>query len=910
MRITRIYFWLIIVLQLAGAHFNTAHGEEYFAATAGEINSALNNVQPGDTITMLNGIWSDANILFKADGTPGDTILLRAETPGRVLLNGSSRLRIAGDYLKVDGLYFKGGRPSSGAVIEFRENSGNLANHSRLTNTVIVDYNPSSINTDYKWVSIYGQYNRVDHCLMRNKKHSGTTLVVWLNGQANYHRIDHNYFAFRPDLGFNGGETIRIGTSDWSMSDSYTLVEWNYFERCDGEIEIISNKSGHNTFRYNTFYNCKGTLTLRHGNFAEVYGNFFFGNGNTSAGGVRIIGEDHKVYNNYFQDLYGSSFRSPLTIMNGVPNSPLNRYFQVKRATVMFNTFVNCRNPFLIGAGNDDERTLPPLDCVIANNVAYTTNSAQLIDYEDTPQNMQYEGNIMFGSPLGITSPGGIDELDPLLQLGSDSLWRPDNVNSPVIGAASGDYPDVTIDMDGHSRGSSKDVGADQYSTAPVTIHPVNSENTGPHWWPLPSNIQQVAPAQNALMQAVDNALPGDILELQSGEYLNDQDIIINVPLVIRKAANAEDRPVIRNNNSTAEPRSIFVIQQGGSLRLDSIELDGMAGSATPARYIIRTDDQSLNTSFVLNLNDCYLRDVGDDTDGNFFRAHAGSYADSLVFANCLFENSTGIGLRLNEEVEGSGEHNADWLEISNCTFWETGKEAIFVYGGDTVPFTPQPRVRINHSTFDNCGNNNSRIIYLRDCDASSIKNSIFSNSPGNSESLIIEGLLSTISYCDTFNVGPLVTNRDAGTGNGMVNLDPLYENRLDGNFTLAGNSPVLGLADDGEALGDLRWVSGLVAISDDFGSPAVVEGFILHPNFPNPFNPTTTIQFELSRAANVQVNIYDSLGASVVTLLNESRQAGSYYLQWDASEQASGVYFYELKVADQSQVRKMLLLK
>lgn len=159
-------------------------------------------------------------------------------------------------------------------MIEFRENSGNLARHCRLTNTAIEDYNPVSINTDYKWVSLYGDSNRVDHCYFRNKRHSGTTLVVWLNGIPNYHRVDHNYFAYRPPLGFNGGETIRIGTSEWSLTDSYTLVEYNYFEQCNGENEIISNKSGENTFRYNTFFDCYGTLTLRHGNRAKVYGNF------------------------------------------------------------------------------------------------------------------------------------------------------------------------------------------------------------------------------------------------------------------------------------------------------------------------------------------------------------------------------------------------------------------------------------------------------------------------------------------------------------------------------------------------------------------------------------------------------------------------------------------------------------
>ncbi|MCB0288487.1 MAG: hypothetical protein KDE57_17635, partial [Calditrichaeota bacterium] len=77
--------------------------EEFWASTPSEISAALQQVQPGDTITMTNGIWTNAEILFKANGAEGDSILLRAETPGRVLLNGSSRLRIAGNYLIVSG---------------------------------------------------------------------------------------------------------------------------------------------------------------------------------------------------------------------------------------------------------------------------------------------------------------------------------------------------------------------------------------------------------------------------------------------------------------------------------------------------------------------------------------------------------------------------------------------------------------------------------------------------------------------------------------------------------------------------------------------------------------------------------------------------------------------------------------
>ncbi len=169
----------------------------------------------------------------------------------------------------------------------------------------ILDYSVPDKQTDTKWVSLYGSHNRVDHCYIRGKTNSGTTLVVWLSDQPNYHQIDHNHYDPRPALGFNDGETIRVGTSDWSMHNSFAVVEENNFEGCSGEIEIISNKSCENVYRNNTFVDCEGTLTLRHGNRCSVEGNFFLGHHKRETGGIRVNREDHKILDNYLEALQG-----------------------------------------------------------------------------------------------------------------------------------------------------------------------------------------------------------------------------------------------------------------------------------------------------------------------------------------------------------------------------------------------------------------------------------------------------------------------------------------------------------------------------------------------------------------------------------------------------------------------------
>ena len=342
-----------ILLTIVFYSFTTLHAEEFFAASASEVNSAMISASPGDTITLRNGRWTDQHIELKEDAAENAPILIRAQTPGQVVLDGSSRLSIGGDYLIVDGLYFLNGALSGDHVVRFRAGSG-PAHFSRLTNTAIVNYNPPSTGTRYFWVSLYGTNNRVDHCYFSNQNHSGVTVVAWLDGIPTNHRIDHNHFDKRPAApnGENGWETIRIGTSSESNTNSRVTVEYNYFYKCDGEIEIISDKSNENIHRYNTFVDCEGTLTMRHGKRCRVEGNFFFGYNAARTGGVRIYDRDHVIINNYFAGLTGDGTRAGLAMMNGTPNSPLNGHFQVINTMVAFNTFVDCFLPMEIGAIN------------------------------------------------------------------------------------------------------------------------------------------------------------------------------------------------------------------------------------------------------------------------------------------------------------------------------------------------------------------------------------------------------------------------------------------------------------------------------------------------------------------------------------------------------------------------------
>lgn len=453
-------------------------GSEIRIENAESLPKAIAKAKPGDKIILANGIYHNLHIKFYATGRKNQPITLCSETPGEAILSGRSRLSIYGKYLVVDGLCFKDGYAND-YVVSFRKSSKEFAEHCRLTNTAIIDYNPPSDSDESKWVSIYGSHNRIDHCFFAGKSDPGATLVVWLSDEPNYHLIDHNHFGNRPRLGKNGGETIRIGTSQRSMSNSRTVVEYNYFDSCDGEIETISNKSCENIYRHNTFVRCWGTLSLRHGNRCTVEGNFFLGYHKRGTGGVRVIGEDHRVINNYFEGTTGRA-GAVVSIYAGIPDSPLDGYFQAKNLLLAFNTFVDNKGRCidLSNGLNQDGASEPPENCIIANNIIQS-GGGSLITGEAV--GTKWQGNIAYGGELGAPIKAGIKLADPKLKKGKDSLWRPEP-SSPAVGAGEGDYRAITEDIDGQSRGEKKDVGCDQISNEPVKHRALTPQDAGPAW--------------------------------------------------------------------------------------------------------------------------------------------------------------------------------------------------------------------------------------------------------------------------------------------------------------------------------------------------------------------------------------------------------------------------------------------
>jgi hypothetical protein len=110
-----------------------------------------------------------------------------------------------------------------------------------------------------------------------------------------------------------------------------------------------------------------------------------------------------------------------------------------------------------------------------------------------------------------------------------------------------------------------------------------------------------------------------------------------------------------------------------------------------------------------------------------------------------------------------------------------------------------------------------------------------------------------------------------------------------------------------------LRWDSTIVSISvTNVGDDAngVLSSYKLFNNYPNPFNPSTIIRYSIPETAFTLINIYDALGNQVASLVNETKPAGAYEVEFNAEGLSSGIYYYTFQAGSFKEAKKMILLR
>jgi len=104
--------------------------------------------------------------------------------------------------------------------------------------------------------------------------------------------------------------------------------------------------------------------------------------------------------------------------------------------------------------------------------------------------------------------------------------------------------------------------------------------------------------------------------------------------------------------------------------------------------------------------------------------------------------------------------------------------------------------------------------------------------------------------------------------------------------------------------------IRGSVTSSDDPTNNIILLVYDLYQNYPNPFNPTTTIKYTIPQTSFITLKVFDILGREVAVLVNEEKPAGSYEVDFNASQLSSGVYIYQLKSGSFIQIKKMVLIR
>ena len=740
-----------------------------------EFNKAVSEAQPGTTITMANGAWKDAELLFEAKGSAEEPIKLVAEEKGKVILEGQSNLKIAGEYLIVEGLVFKNGYTPTNEVIAFKKDNKNVSNNCRLTACVIDDFSNPERHEPDTWVAIYGKNNRVDHNHLVGKKNRGVTMTVRLNSkesQENNHQIDHNYFGPRQNLGSNGGETLRIGTSHYSRTNSKTIVESNYFDRCNGEHEIISNKSCQNTYRNNVFYECTGTLTMRHGNQTLVDGNVFIGNNKPSTGGIRVINGQQTVTNNYGIGLTGYRFRGAFVIMNGIYNSPINRYDQAKDAVVKNNTFINCDHIQLC-AGADKERSAPPVNSVMENNIFYNENRDEVFTVYDDISGIAFKNNLLSENTKPLNDTGFTKQKLELVTNAS-GLLVPKNTDLGI--------------------------GAKQ------PLNAVSKEATGVAWYAKGNSraalnsgkVIQVEKGLNTLFDAVKKSSPGDIIELTStGAYALSKTIPIKHALSF--VAKTTDRPTV-----LFEKKALFEIQNGGMLSLEGIRFDGEDCPDRTGNSVVTTSKYSMNKNYKLFVENCDFVNLDVNHSFDVFRVYKNTFADTISVKNSNFKTVSGHVVALDRETDDIGIYNAEYVIMKNNTYSDIGGAALRLHRGGKDESTFGPFLELVHNTFDNVGfdkrNKYNATISLYGVQVNDISNNIFNKTKGIKMHLVVGEPIVNVVNNNFYETDKLeVTGDQKYTVTNSWSLAPKFNKDT---YQLSDGSPLKSKGTDGLALG------------------------------------------------------------------------------------------------------------
>ncbi|MGA1194899.1 MAG: polysaccharide lyase 6 family protein [Candidatus Latescibacterota bacterium] len=382
-----------------------------------EFQTAVNNAKPGDEIVIANGLYPDWDITISSKGTESAPIIIRAQTPQGVTLTDESTFKVSGEYITIQDFRFEDCRLLDSCVL--LENALDV----RVTACVFEGaFGRAPV------IGIKGQSVgcRIDHC--RFIKPEARSIQISVRGEKSpmRTRIDHNLFQDVPPIpSGNGRETIQIGQNQptWGWFSPMSIVEYNTFLRCDGEIEIISNKSSRNIYRHNLFKDCKGELVMRGASHCTIEGNRF----ENCTGGIRLSGTHHRVENN----LILNSPKIGIQLRYGMTKELGGHYQAVGYCLIKNNTIINSGTVGLyVGssknsdAGEKGIATIAPYSNQIVNNII-SNNQGEVVTIDHAPDNMITNNWFYATEKASVSEIEGNTLADP--QLTKDHQPKPES---------------------------------------------------------------------------------------------------------------------------------------------------------------------------------------------------------------------------------------------------------------------------------------------------------------------------------------------------------------------------------------------------------------------------------------------------------------------------------------------------
>lgn len=606
---------LLATLLLAVTPFASA--ATYTVNNATDFNN-LPTLNAGDVVIMNSGTYGSLNktlVSSIADDATAQSnpILIYAATPGGVDVTAPSRITLQGRGITLAGLDFisgsgmlDNGSTAPAWIIKMDVNSRYMKiSNVRFLNCVAGD--------DYgHWIYAEGFNHTIEYCSFTGKSNRNATVAFKRNtAEAGIttkrnHVLRFCYFGPREcSTTENGFETIRIGDSDSQAHDMNVTIERNVFYRAiwrnDGQkpndMEIISNKSKGNKFLNNTFLESYGQLTLRHGDAAIVDGNFIFGGGyysgssillnaaNANQTGIRIIGQDHIVRNNYLVNLIGTNLRAALCLMGGESTHTdgngtggYNGYEAAHNAQIYNNTFIDCRE---INLGYRSAGTVNPTGVQFYNNAwqgSGTSNGivrSNSITLGGSGGNYIYHPSGSYGW-TGLANSTYSSSASPQITESFDNYKRPTST-SPLLNAANTTLVAAT-DIRGLARPSSgKDIGSYEREVSGSGLKPLLRNEVGPGFDGGPAGTYPVGGTV-----ATPSFSPG------AGTYTSAQSVTISTA-----TSGATIRYTTNGTNPTSTSGTVYSgpVSVSSSLTLKAIAYkSGMTDSAVAtASYTINT---------------------------------------------------------------------------------------------------------------------------------------------------------------------------------------------------------------------------------------------------------------------------------------------------------------------------------